>query len=173
MLRAPLLLSLYGSECGKQGDYRPAPGIGVPLRFTPGRKAPPMFEDADLIHRYTRADAIRDGVLIDVTQTAREAGFRWPVARSIPPMLGSGSVYCSCVSHVAYLSPSPARPRSQTHWPGSASSRASASWARRVCSANGSPRARLFRSWRAAGVPVNSSRWTARSTRSKGLGKWE
>ena len=39
-----------------------------------------MFENADLIHRYTRADAIRDGVLIDVSATAREAGFRWPVA---------------------------------------------------------------------------------------------
>ena len=24
-----------------------------------------MFEDADLIHEYTRADAIRDGVLIE------------------------------------------------------------------------------------------------------------
>jgi hypothetical protein len=39
-----------------------------------------MFEDAELIHRYTRADALRDGVLIDVTPTAREAGFRFPVA---------------------------------------------------------------------------------------------
>jgi hypothetical protein len=39
-----------------------------------------MFENADLIHRYTRADAIRDGVLIDVSATAREAGIRWPVA---------------------------------------------------------------------------------------------
>jgi hypothetical protein len=28
----------------------------------------------------TRADALRDGVLIDVTATAREAGLRWPVA---------------------------------------------------------------------------------------------
>src|SRR5262249_4146387 len=27
-----------------------------------------------------RADALRDGVLIDVTPTAREAGFRYPVA---------------------------------------------------------------------------------------------
>jgi hypothetical protein len=43
-------------------------------------KEQPMFEDADLIHRYTRADAIRDGVLIDVSQTAREAGFASPVA---------------------------------------------------------------------------------------------
>ena len=34
-----------------------------------------MFENADLIHRYTRADAIADGVLIDVSATAREAGF--------------------------------------------------------------------------------------------------
>jgi hypothetical protein len=39
-----------------------------------------MIENADLIHRYTRADAIRDGVLIDVSAVAREAGFRYPVA---------------------------------------------------------------------------------------------
>jgi hypothetical protein len=39
-----------------------------------------MFEETDLIHRYSRADAIRDGVLIDVSTTAREAGFRYPVA---------------------------------------------------------------------------------------------
>ena len=39
-----------------------------------------MFENAELIHRYTRADAICDGVLIDVSATAREAGIRWPVA---------------------------------------------------------------------------------------------
>ena len=39
-----------------------------------------MFEDFDLIHSYSRADAIRDGVLIDVSETAREAGIRWPVA---------------------------------------------------------------------------------------------
>jgi hypothetical protein len=38
-----------------------------------------MF-DADLIHSYSRADALRDGVLVDVTTTAAEAGFRWPVA---------------------------------------------------------------------------------------------
>jgi hypothetical protein len=39
-----------------------------------------MFDEADLIHRYTRADALRDGVLIDVSAVAREAGIRWPVA---------------------------------------------------------------------------------------------
>jgi hypothetical protein len=39
-----------------------------------------MFEDAHLVHRYTRADALRDGVLVDVSATAREAGIRWPVA---------------------------------------------------------------------------------------------
>ena len=32
------------------------------------------------IYRYTRAQAIEDGVLVDVTETAREAGFRCPVA---------------------------------------------------------------------------------------------
>jgi hypothetical protein len=39
-----------------------------------------MFDDAEVIHAYTRADALRDGVLIDVPAAAREAGFRWPVA---------------------------------------------------------------------------------------------
>lgn len=32
------------------------------------------------IHTYTRAEAIADGVLVDVTDTAREAGFAVPVA---------------------------------------------------------------------------------------------
>jgi hypothetical protein len=39
-----------------------------------------MFDNAEIIHRYTRADAIRDGVLIDVSATAKEAGIRYPVA---------------------------------------------------------------------------------------------
>lgn len=34
----------------------------------------------DLIHSYTRAQAIADGTLIDVSTTAREAGIRFPVA---------------------------------------------------------------------------------------------
>lgn len=41
-----------------------------------------LFKDADVIFTYTRADAIADGVLIDVTETAREAGFRPAVAIS-------------------------------------------------------------------------------------------
>src|SRR5215510_5293364 len=39
-----------------------------------------MFDSSDIISRYTRADALRDGVLIDVSPTAREAGIRYPVA---------------------------------------------------------------------------------------------
>ena len=34
----------------------------------------------DLIYSYTRAQAIEDGVLIDATEMAAEAGFKWPVA---------------------------------------------------------------------------------------------
>ena len=34
----------------------------------------------EVIYAYTRAQAIEDGVLIDVSTVAREAGFRWPVA---------------------------------------------------------------------------------------------
>lgn len=37
-------------------------------------------EQWDLIHVYSRAHAIRDGVLIDVSKVAAEAGIRWPVA---------------------------------------------------------------------------------------------
>jgi hypothetical protein len=39
-----------------------------------------LFEGADLIHAYTRKQALADGVLIDVTTTAKEAGFCFPVA---------------------------------------------------------------------------------------------
>jgi hypothetical protein len=42
-----------------------------------------MFENFEMIHRYSRADAIRDGVLIDVSATAREAGILWPVALTL------------------------------------------------------------------------------------------
>jgi hypothetical protein len=34
----------------------------------------------EVIHTYTRAQAIDDGVLVDVSETAKEAGFRFPVA---------------------------------------------------------------------------------------------
>jgi hypothetical protein len=33
-----------------------------------------------LIHSYSRNQAVEDGVLVDVSETAREAGFRYPVA---------------------------------------------------------------------------------------------
>jgi hypothetical protein len=39
-----------------------------------------MFEDFELIHSYSRTQAIADGVLIDVTETAREAGIAYPTA---------------------------------------------------------------------------------------------
>jgi hypothetical protein len=40
---------------------------------------PDSFGD-DVISVYTRQDAINDGVLVDVTETAKEIGFRYPVA---------------------------------------------------------------------------------------------
>jgi hypothetical protein len=36
--------------------------------------------DLELISAYSRAEALADGVLVDVTKTAREAGFLYPVA---------------------------------------------------------------------------------------------
>lgn len=43
--------------------------------------ADPMTEFfGDVIHAYTRADGFADGWLVDVSETAAEAGFKWPVA---------------------------------------------------------------------------------------------
>lgn len=39
-----------------------------------------MSHNSEVIYAYTRAQAIEDGVLVDVTTTAKEAGFRYPVA---------------------------------------------------------------------------------------------
>lgn len=37
----------------------------------------------DVVSSYTRADALSDGVLIDASEMAQEAGFRWPVALTV------------------------------------------------------------------------------------------
>lgn len=39
-----------------------------------------MFSNDDIIHSYTRKQAIEDGVLVDVSETAKEAGIRFPTA---------------------------------------------------------------------------------------------
>src|SRR5262245_26658245 len=39
-----------------------------------------MFHKDDLIHSYSRKQAIKDGVLVDVTATAVEAAIRYPTA---------------------------------------------------------------------------------------------
>ena len=39
-----------------------------------------LFQDCDIISTYTRKQAIDDGVLVDISKIAQEAGFRVPVA---------------------------------------------------------------------------------------------
>lgn len=39
-----------------------------------------MFNESDVISKYTRAEAIEDNVLIDISKIASEAGFKYPVA---------------------------------------------------------------------------------------------
>jgi hypothetical protein len=39
-----------------------------------------LFKDAKIISSYTRSQALEDGVLIDVSETAREAGFKCSIA---------------------------------------------------------------------------------------------
>ena len=41
---------------------------------------PECFADFPIIDSYTRADALRDGVLVDVSDTSRKCGFNMPVA---------------------------------------------------------------------------------------------
>ena len=45
----------------------------------------------NVISTYTRAQAIEDGVLVDVGSTAQEAGFKWPVALT-------AAVWADCVA---------------------------------------------------------------------------
>jgi hypothetical protein len=65
----------YGYSSEKHRRERFVTGHEEVFEVAPGRPG-------DLIHRYTRAEAIADGVLVDVTATAREAGIRWPVVRT-------------------------------------------------------------------------------------------
>ena len=39
-----------------------------------------FWDDAEVISRYSRAQAIEDGVLVDVSTVAKEAGIKFPVA---------------------------------------------------------------------------------------------
>ena len=52
--------------------------------------AAPPSQDWHVIHTYTRAEALADGVLVDVTPTAKEAGFRVPTAVT-------ASVFTECI----------------------------------------------------------------------------
>lgn len=59
-----------------------APGVnteGWEVVATLAQLEDPFF-GAEVIHSYSRAQAIEDGVLVDVTSTAREAGITFPVA---------------------------------------------------------------------------------------------
>lgn len=39
-----------------------------------------LWDDAEVISVYTRAQALEDGVLVDITELACESGFKFPVA---------------------------------------------------------------------------------------------
>ena len=55
-----------------QGDSKPAPSPAEPDSLTE------IF--GPVIHAYTRAQAIEDGELMDVSEIAKEAGIKFPVA---------------------------------------------------------------------------------------------
>ncbi len=39
-----------------------------------------MFDKSDIVHSYTRDEAIQDGVLVDLSHAAQQAGFTIPLA---------------------------------------------------------------------------------------------
>jgi hypothetical protein len=43
-------------------------------------EAADFWKDAEVISAYTRAQALEDGFLVELDATAKEAGFKWPVA---------------------------------------------------------------------------------------------
>lgn len=59
-----------------------------------------LFSGAEVISAYTRAQALADGVLIDASTLAREAGFRVPVALT-------AAVWADCVAWDAASEPAP------------------------------------------------------------------
>ena len=62
----------------------PQMSLGLFDEPVPDLPEEPEPDDSDMewsiIHRYTRAQALADGVLVDVTETASEAGIIYPVA---------------------------------------------------------------------------------------------
>jgi hypothetical protein len=50
-----------------------------------------IIYNAKFVFKYTRAEAIADGVLVDVSETATEAGISWPVALT-------STVWADCVA---------------------------------------------------------------------------
>jgi len=57
---------------------RPSPLLDAREEATMS-ESPNPFDDAELIYRYTRKDALADGEQIDVSEIAREAGLKFPV----------------------------------------------------------------------------------------------
>lgn len=53
---------------------------GVDVNDLNATRDPGITPFGELIHSYTRAQAIEDGVLVDLSDLAREAGFKMPLA---------------------------------------------------------------------------------------------
>lgn len=45
-----------------------------------------MFDEEDVIFSYSRADALNDGSLVDVTEIGKEAGIKFPIAVTVKLM---------------------------------------------------------------------------------------
>jgi hypothetical protein len=65
-------------RCAAPLSPRRAGRCGGQFLLYPTKEGKAILDDSGLIRFYTRAQALADGVLIDVSETAREPGIRYP-----------------------------------------------------------------------------------------------
>ena len=79
---AKSILDGLGESTARQRDAHPRPlpfGRGEQVRENNMNSKPPFTED-DIVYCYTRAESIADGTLRDITEIAKQARFRFPIA---------------------------------------------------------------------------------------------
>lgn len=64
----------------KQGVLTLKENEPAPVCDVLGDQADDFWAGAEIVHQYTRAQAIADGVLVDVTERSKESGIKFPVA---------------------------------------------------------------------------------------------
>lgn len=80
------------------------------------------FAGTEVISAYSRAQALEDGELVDLSELAREAGFKYPLAvtRGVWALLAEGSLWAERPNGTAELEADPAWAGTGQSWKGRA-----------------------------------------------------